>query len=356
MALFDIFKKREKQIDTANSTASKQGMYSFLATGPEEEIISLLNNCDTSSENPSPRQWQKLSGILYNNLSIYERAINIHATLLGQINISPDSGISDRTKTLITDFLSDTPILAEYQPYLSDVRGINNLSRQMVIDVLKDGMSFAQDRFREDKNGITNEYLGVLGFDPKNFHFGSIADDMFLHLIYINDQYPRLDADNNLFDNPFFHVLKLESDHSDPWGVPLIRGGKILADVLVSMLVAVKLQTMRFANPASFNLIQVKDSQLMKDATFRENFSKVVKDLRGNVEQALRQMNKGKQQELIHSIPAEISLDSKVFGEGFSNFIDHETLWEDSDTLFECAWRSSFPPRNQNRWRGNWLR
>lgn len=334
MALRDFFRIKRKQLDTSHNLAGYSlgqlgGMLNFLAQGPEDEIVHLLNSCEISGEDPSPQQWRKLSKILYNNLSVYERAINLHSTLLGKVQIPKDIEISERTRGLCESFISTVPVLAEYQPHISDVKGLNNLVRQMVIDVLNEGMSFSQDRFLEIEGILTEEYLGVMQFDPESFDFGSWGKDLFLHLVYLNEQYPRLDENGNVFDNPFFHVLKLESDHKHPWGVPLIRGGKMLADTFVAMIVAIKLQTLRFANPASFNLVQVKDTnRFLNDKQFQDLMVKAVKQLQENVQTALRNMNKGKPQELVNTIPGEIDLESKIFGEGFNNFIDHNTLWK----------------------------
>ena len=319
-----------KQLDT--SYANLQGNYHYMidtASQPEHEIQTLFNKCKVNSGQPRPRDWVKLSRMLYDHFSLYERAIDVHVRMVGGVIIAEDSEISDATRQAAEKFFREVRVLSEMQPFASDVSGINSFVSQIVVDILKDGMAFAQDRFREIGDEVTDEYLGAMVFDPVNFDYMHYSNDTQLSLSYLGNQFPRLDEDGAYFDNPYFHVCKLETDHADPWGVPLIRGGKLLADILITMLVAIKAQTNRFGNPVSFNIIQQNDPEMINQNTEGGKiFIAAIKDLRSKTEKALSEMNQGKGSEIVTSMPGSVKIDSKTFGSDFTNFIDHETLWK----------------------------
>ena len=322
------------QIDTSFSISESPELWS---ADPSHKLLTHLSACDVDNPTPTSRQLVKLSRLLYSNLSIYNSAIDIHARLVGQPTVGGD--ISPATAAIASRFLQEVPLLSEFQPYISDRKGMGNLCRDMVRDVLRDGQGFIQDRFAQEEDGLGDGYVGLLRFNPLNFayeqtHWGYV-------LTYRSMQYPRIDEDGNPLPSPFFHVLKLEEDSNDLWGVPLVNGGTLLVEILTSMLVAIQLQTMRFANPPSFTVISQKNLDAFKDGPIAQIFADRIKALQSKVNEALRYMRKGKAVELVTSLPGDVDLQSKIFGQGFANFIDHDTLWK---IAILCANTLGVPP------------
>lgn len=321
---------RLKQLDTKDQasghthfTGRLRNGYGFMANGPEHKLVKMLSDCwDEKSGKIDPRSWVKLSRIMYNHIGIFENAVNIHASLVGRVKLADDSPISDRTKSLITEFFRNCPNLSEWDDTFSDTLGMDNLIRGVVIDTLVEGTAFSQDRFKVSDGVLSNEHIGVLRFASDNFDYTYHEER--LELTYAGTQYPRLDSDGNRFNNPYFHTTKFDTQTGYPWGVPLIRGGSLLAELLVVMLVSIMRQTQRFANPVSFNLIQPKDtlgSNAVKDGTVD-----AILDLRKLINNAFEGMQEGKPQEVLFSMPHAIDMESKIFGEGFTGFIDDGML------------------------------
>lgn len=324
------------QLDTAFGAIRNSRYTSFLSTAPEHEVLRMLEACEVDGESPKAREWVKLSRLLFSHLSIYENALAIHANLVGGVIVSEKSEISPRTREQVEKFIQECPVLSEMQPEQSDCRGLNVLVAQMVIDVLRDGMAFVQDRFEPE----TEMPLGVMQFDADHFDYAPIQSGEF-DLVYLMNQFPRRDEKMKRIENPFFDVLKIEADRNDPWGVPLIRGGKLLTRIFITILVGIEMQTKRFSNPPSFNLISQTDPQFNGTGTGPELFLDAVKRLRELVDAALRLMMKGKPAEVVMSLPGNVKMESKVFGEGFNAFIDDDMLWK-IGVLFASV--TSVPP------------
>jgi len=327
----DQNEKGQLDTDLIHTGSHGMGGQMFMAEGASHKVFQLLDACGLGSARIGPREWKKLSRLLYDRLSIFERAINIQASMIGGIKPAEDSNMSDSLKQGLQECIDSVPIFHELSPKIATAQGLNGFLRDIIIDILRDGEAFIQDRFEIVDDTVTDEYKGIMAFYSDNFEFEYL--DGQYYLCYSSNQYPQLDADGNILDTPYFHHIAYERDRETDsgyglHGIPMIRGGKLTSEVLIGMIVAIEAQTKRFANPMSFNVISQKDLKVYENTETKSIFTKAIKSLREKIEEGLKRMQTGRPVELVGTLPGDISLDSKLFGEGFSNFIDDDMFWK----------------------------
>lgn len=308
---------KNKQLDT--TLPQSWGNVAWASTSPDHRITALLENCGVSWSDPAAEQWKKLSRILYNNISIYERAIELHSILVGDIMIEGD--ISEDAKEFAESLLRKLPIFIEQRPFIADTASIEQFKKSLVVDMLRDGIAFAEPRYND-----LGEYQGVMVFDTDNFSFE--LTKFGYELIYLQEQYPQRDENEEPFDTPFFHAVKFDQERGQLWGVPLIRGGRLVADLFTTLLVTTMQQAKRFGNPLSWNFVTQKDLTILESGNPNAaEYVKAIKNIREQLKTGLVNQGKGKGGEIVATAPGDIEIISKTFGEKFTNFIDPDMVW-----------------------------
>ena len=237
-------------------------------------------------------------------------------------------------------FISEVQQLHELQPTHGHSRGLVGINSHLVTQILVDGLSFTEERYRVQEGLTTEDYLGLMTFDPYNFNYRWYTEEIGYVLEYLNNQFPELNESMEYEKSPFFHVLKLINHDRDLWGLPLIAGGRLLANVFTTLLIIVKTQAIRFGNPVSMTIIGQKDINALRGEN-KGVFTRAIKDLRTNVANSIKATAYGKRSDHIAAIPGDISVVSKTFGSDFNNWIDDDTLW--SIALLFCI-VTNIPP------------
>lgn len=324
------FSRREVQQGQLDTSLSGLGS-SIISQGsyPEQKVLNYLRSADSRlSEHPHAQEWIPLSKLLYNHFSLYERAVNVHADFVGSPVVSEDSGLSDQVKELIEEFWQDLPILSELQPNFSEIAGVDQLTRALVVDTLVIGQAFAQDRFKRERGKQGTEYAGVIRFGYRNFRYEYFSEEIGHILAYQDNQYPHLSEREEIISNPFFHTLKIEQDTESLWGVPLIRGGKLMSDVVIALLGSVMLQSLRFANPVDVTMITQQDKSVYGSPENWKRYNDLTKRFQSKIDDAVRGMYKGKAASVVQGLMGEVDIKNVTFGSDFKAFVDDEMLWK----------------------------
>ena len=335
-----FFSSIRKQINTTFASRSGYTVIHQDPQGIEREITKLLNSCKIDATDPKPRQWARLSRLIYQDLGIYEAAIDIYCRLVGTPYLPDTLEVSGNTREVVDKFISNASHLHELQPNQSNRRGLVGINSHLVTQMLVDGTTFLEERYKVQDGMVSDEYMGGMTFDPYNFHYRWYSEKLGYVLEYLNLQFPELNENMEHERSPFFHVAKLQVHDRDLWGLPLIAGGRLLANVFMTLLIIVKVQAIRFGNPVSMTIVSQKDLNLLRGDT-QGIFQKSLKDLRLNLKNAHKASAYGTRSDLIQSVPGDIDVVSKTFGADFNNWIDDDTLW--SIALLFCV-VTNIPP------------
>lgn len=334
---FRGFSFGKKQLDTKNQAFNVSTLLnSTYAAGPEHQLEALLNECSTGNKIPPPRQWMKLSRLLYSKITIYKDAVDKTADFVGNVYLETAANISDRTRDLISNFWSSVAMYGE-SDLSPTIYGIDSIVNELTKSALRDGMGFAEDRFEEIGEEITEDYEGIMIFDSENFEYANVRADGRLSLRYCGDQYPEIDPETGQkIENQYFHILKIEHDTRAPWGLPLAAGDEMIAKVVIALLISIELQAKRFGNPPTLTTISPKDLEKMGMNDYEIDGKKVspqdalilsVRNLKKILETSWALAHKGKAAEAVQGFPAPVDISSRVLGEGMVNMIDPDLLW-----------------------------
>ena len=340
-----ILGSKEKQLDT--QFAQFDNRFRTLLKGPEHEILKLLHNTRVEGTSPLPREWVKLSQMLYDKVTICRRAIDERARFVGPPVLEDALEISERLREEANAYIETAQILIEKQPYFSDSKGLALFTKTLVRSFLLYGSAFIEDRFDTDEEGeiIMDEgALGILLFDSDHFDYEPHPVIQSYVLRYLDDQYPQVDPNTGQrIDNRYFQAVKVDISEKHPWGIPTLAGNEMLAKIFISLLVCIELQALRFGNPPTMTLIgqadpdffrgqgTAPDEQRMrsgKQETVEAMWHRLVQELRESINEAWAAVHKGKAADIVSALPGDLNYHSKVLGEGFDKFIDPDMLWK----------------------------
>jgi hypothetical protein len=128
--------------------------------------------------------------------------------------------------------------------------------------------------------------------------------------------------------NPYFHSVKLASDHGNPWGVPLLRGGVMIFRVFASLLLCIELQGKRFGNPPTLTLLTGQDPGKFQDPKQQKLYFDLLEKLRGYIEDAWQYVYQGQAADVVAAMPGDHQVLSRTLGAEISNWVDPDMLWK----------------------------
>lgn len=328
-----------KQLDTENQALSRSiaNFDSMYAVGPEHDLLLLLDECSVSGSIPLPRQWMSLSRLMYAKISIYKDAVDKTADFVGKVRIGEKTDLRDDVRTMVESFWKDVSILSEVENKVATIKGMNSLVNELVKISLKDGISFAEDRFEVYDEEISDEFLGEMIFDSQNFEYVPAGQTASHILRYLGNQFPTTNPDTGeSLDNQYFHTLKLEHDPRSAWGLPLAAGDELLSKTIITLLISIELQSKRFGNPPSFTTVVPKSIERMdfmmeiggKKMSLGDAMLIAAKNFKASLEAAWALSQRGKAAEVVAGFPAPVDVASQVLGEGMVNMVDADLLWK----------------------------
>ena len=318
-----------KKAQTDISLSGLKGLNSnpFGSTASTYELYKLLNKCGDEAT-ISGKDWALVARAMYDRIPLVKRAVRIHRDMLGNVYLPEDTPVSERTRSMVEDVIGMLPIVSESIPDQAGQFGINELASRLLKDCFIEGMAFAEERFTTYEGEVSEDYLGVMLFDPENWRYQLAGRADRLTLTYVDGQQPFYNNEGRVY-NPYFHTLKLESDHIDPWGMPIVRGGLLIFRVFVSLLICIDLQAKRFGNPPTLTVLSAaKESDALQKGLTQDQFKEVLSKTKADIQDAYKLTHQGNSADVVGLSPFTIDVMHKTLGADLKDWLPDEILWK----------------------------
>lgn len=319
--------KDKKQTDLSLSSGWGSALSFLSSTGQEvDALVRLMDACNTS-QSVTPKDWALLTRTALDRVPLIKRAIRIHQDMMGEVTIPEWVQISDRTREIAEAYIENLPLLSELTPNEPQGYGLSTLAKRILKDCMVEGIGIAEDRFVAYDGEVSEDYKGVMLFNPRNWAYEFQPKTKEFTLTYLDGQKPNY-KDGQYVHNPYFHRFVTEQDHGTPWGIPIMRGSLIIFKVFVSLLLCIELQGKRFGNPPTLTLITGTDPAKFQDEKVKKIFLTVIEKLKNDLAGAWELIYSGRPADVVAAVPGDADVLSRTLGAEIDTWVEPDMLWK----------------------------